>query len=117
MNQSNYTNGSLTGELSPQTLQAQNRQFKGTGGVSQENRSSGFIPAFQDTLTGTVYRSCFANGAFAPVHVLDGLPSALVMQRSSSGRVVAVIDSVIAGFLRGGRFYTRNEAVNAMGGY
>ncbi len=103
---------SPVGELGRQTLEAQNRQFKGTGGVSQENRSVGFVPAFLDTLTGTVYRSCFANGQLAPVHVLDGLPSELVTKKSISGRVVAVIDSVIAGFLREGRFYTRSEAAN-----
>ena len=62
---------SETHGVSPQELEAQNRQFKGTGGVSEENRSLGFRPAFLDEKTGTIYLSCYTNGQIAPFHLLD----------------------------------------------
>lgn len=98
-------------------LREQNRRFKSTGGVSRENRSKGFLPAFSDTGTGAVYLSRFADGRVAPVHVLDGLPAELVTERSASGRVTAVKASICAGFVRNGEFFTREEAANevAMG--
>lgn len=100
--------------MTPGRLVAQNRRFKGSGGISQENRAGGFLPAFADTATGATYRSCFADGNPAPIHLLDGLPAELVVARSASGRVTAVKDSVVAGFLRAGRFYTREQAAEAM---
>ena len=54
--------------------------------------------------------SRFANGAPAPVHVLDGLPDAWVSHRDAQGRVVRARCSVIAGFLLGEQFYTREQA-------
>ena len=60
--------------LSARTLRQQNRAFRGTGGVSAENRALGFAPAFLDTQTGAVYRACFADGRPAPMHLLEGLP-------------------------------------------
>ena len=105
-------NGISGSVLTRQTLLAQNREFKGSGGVSQENQSIGFVPAFQDFRTGAVHRSRFSNGRPAPIHVLDGLPPELVLKKSDNGRVVALIDSVIAGFLRNSQFYTRREAAN-----
>lgn len=99
--------------LTPRGLLAQNRRFKGTKGVSQENRSSGFRPAFSDTHTGTVYLSRFADGRPAPMHLLDGLPGCLVVERSASGRVTAVKKSVCAGFVKDGKFYTREQAAAA----
>lgn len=100
--------------LTPRCLQEQNRRFKGTQGVSQENRGSGFVPAFFDSSTGTVHRSCFADGRPAPMHLLDGLPAELVIERSPSGRVTAVRESVQAGFVRNGKFYTREQAAKAI---
>ena len=91
-------------------LREQNRRFRGTGGVSRDGRSSGFVPAFFDTLTGTVYPSRFADGRPAPLHLLDGLPAELVETRSATGRVIAAKRTVLAGFLRNGRSYTREQA-------
>lgn len=99
---------------SAQGLKKQNRQFKGTGGVSQENRSLGFRPAFLDSGTGSVYLSRFADGRPAPMHLLEGLPAALAVKHSASGRIAAVKASVIAGFLRNGQFYTRDQAAKAV---
>ena len=100
--------------MTPGRIKAQNRRYEGTGGVSQENRGGGFLPAFADTVTGATYPSRFADGRPAPIHLLDGLPAELVVARSASGRVTVVKDSVVAGFLRAGRFYTRAQAAEAM---
>ena len=91
-------------------LAAQNRRFEGTGGVSGENRTLGFLPAFADICTGAVYLSRFADGRLAPMHLLEGLPEKIVEQRGSGGRVTMIKDSVIAGFVRDGQFYTREQA-------
>ena len=95
-------------------LRMQNHEFKGTGGMSRGNRSQGFVPAFRDSCTDTVYLSRFADGRIAPIHMLDGLPSKLVIRKTSSGRVIEVSDSVISGFLRSDRFYTRAQAAEAI---
>ena len=100
--------------LTAQTLRRQNQVFRGTGGVSAENRTQGFVPAFLDTQTGAVYRACFADGRPAPMHLLDGLPPAVVAIRDPTGRVTALKSSVQAGFLRAERFYTREQAAAAL---
>jgi hypothetical protein len=97
-----------------QELQDQNRRFKGTGGVSQENRSYHFLPAFLDTQTGAIYLSRFADGRIAPLHLLDGLPPELVVEKTVSRKLMAAKDSVTAGFLHCGRFYTRGQAAKAV---
>ncbi|MCB1909879.1 MAG: hypothetical protein KDH15_21170 [Rhodocyclaceae bacterium] len=96
------------------TLGLENRTFHGTGGVSAGNREEGFRPAFRDAQTGRVYASRFASGQPAPFHLLDGLPDELVIARHASGRVIAVKPSIASGFVRRGRFYTRDEAARAV---
>ncbi|MCB1825403.1 MAG: hypothetical protein KDJ54_12820 [Candidatus Competibacteraceae bacterium] len=96
------------------TLRRQNQVFRGTGGVSAENRTLGFVPAFLDTQTGVVYRACFADGRPAPMHLLDGLPPTVVASRDPTGRVTTLKSSVQAGFLRAERFYTREQAAAAL---
>ena len=98
------------GLLSQQCLEEENRRFKGSRGISQNNRSAGFIPAFRDSTTGTCIISRFADGSPAPVHVLDGLPHAWVTRYDAEGHVTAVRKGIISGFLRGLSFYTREEA-------
>lgn len=100
--------------LSPQQLKIENRRFRGRGGVSAENRSEGFRPAFLDTQTQVIYPSRFADGRPAPFHLLDGLPDELVLARAPGGRVVSVKSSVISGFVRAGRFFNREEAAAAL---
>ncbi len=100
--------------LTTRTLRRQNQMFRGTGGVSAENRTLGFVPVFLDTQTGAVYRACFADGRPAPMHLLDDLPSAVVASRDPTGRVTALKSSVQAGFLRAERFYTREQAAAAL---
>ncbi|UTW12583.1 sigma-54-dependent Fis family transcriptional regulator [Marinobacterium rhizophilum] len=100
-------------ELTPAVLRLQNEVFRGSGGVSDENREMGFRPAFYDMETGEVYPSCFANGLPAPMHLLDGLPPELVLARHDSGRVSAVRSGLVAGFMRHGHFFTRAQAALA----
>ncbi|MEA3278744.1 MAG: hypothetical protein U9Q81_26280 [Pseudomonadota bacterium] len=95
-------------------LERENETFSGTGGVSAGNRSRGFWPAFRDERTGRVFVSRFGDGRFAPMHLLDGLPEDLVLTRSAGGQVLAVKETVISGFLRSGRFYSRTEAALAL---
>lgn len=98
--------------LSKVVLQNENVRFLGTGGRSEENRSAGFRPAFLDEETRIVYPSRFVDGMLAPFHLLDGLPDDLVVSRHPSGRVARVKPSVISGFVRDARFYTRDEAAS-----
>jgi hypothetical protein len=98
----------------PTTLENENRRYKGSGGISQENYHCGFLPAFLDTSTGSIHLSRFADGRMALIHLLDGLPEQLVLQRGAFDRVIAVKSSVTAGFFRDGRFYTREQAAQAM---
>lgn len=99
-----------TALFTAQTLRQQNQHFRGTGGVSAENRSQGFAPAFLDTATQQIYRACFADGRPAPMHLLEGLPPAVVAARDATGRVVALKSTVLAGFVREQQFYTREQA-------
>lgn len=96
--------------LNSTVLERENQVFHGTGGCSEENRGLGFLPAFMDAVTRMIYRSCFADGRPAPFHLLDGLPDEVVVERAPSGRVAAIRGSLVAGFIRDGRFYTREEA-------
>ncbi len=96
------------------TLETENRSFQGTPGISQRNRHMGFMPGFLDRDTGCVYLSCGGDGTPCRVHVLDGLPEHLVVKRNARGRVSSVKGSIIAGFLRDGRFYTREQAAEAV---
>lgn len=95
-------------------LQQENRDFAGTGGRSQANRGLGFRPAFLDCSTMAIHLSRFADGSLAPLHVLDGLPDDVVIDRLPSGRVAQAKSTLVAGFERGGYFYTRSAAARAV---
>jgi hypothetical protein len=99
-----------SGALTRVRLARESARHAGTGGASEVNRDLGFRPAFLDHDTGVVYESRFADGRQAPVHVLDGLPDCLVQHRRADGRVASVRGTVEAGFVRAGRFYTREDA-------
>ncbi len=100
--------------LTPEMLQCTSLSFAGTYGVSQENRQLGFAPGFRDEETGAVYISCWSDGTPAPFHALDGLPDHLILARGPSGRAVAVKASIVAGFIRWGLFYTRDQAAHCL---
>jgi len=100
--------------LTTETLTRQNRAFAGTGGVSEQNRCGGFRPAFHDLASGRTALARFADGRPAPMHLLDGLPKEWLVQRDTAGRVKAIKATIIAGFVREGLFYTREEAAAAL---
>lgn len=104
----------MSGAMTDSRLERENVRYAGTGGVSRENRRYGFRPAFMDLETAAVYLARFADGRPAPFHLLDGLPDALVLSRDAAGRVVEIRPSVISGFEQQGRFYTRDEAAEAL---
>ena len=96
--------------LSARGLERERRAYRQTGGVSEHNRQQGFRPAFRDLNTGRVYPSCRADGELAGFHCLDGLPEELVLSRDARGGVCGVKPGVESGFVRDGRFFTREEA-------
>jgi hypothetical protein len=100
--------------LSKRYLLLEAATYRGKGGVSAENQTLGFVPAFKDTATGIVYPATFADGRPAPYHVLDGLPDELVIARDRRGVAAQVVGTIIAGFLRKGVFFTREEAAAAV---
>lgn len=101
------------GILSQQLLKRQNLEFAESAGISQNNRQFGFSPAYQDSLSGRVELSRFADGRPAPLHLLDGLPEEWVTSRDAHGHVQKLRAGIIAGFARNGRFYTREQAARA----
>jgi len=96
--------------LTKALLAIETTQYRGTGGVSENNRGLGFQPAFVDRETGTVHLSRFPDGRPAPCHLLDGLPAEIVLVRDRRGRVTRVKASVVSGFVHGERFYTCDQA-------
>jgi len=96
------------------TLRQQNAYYRDTGGVSRNNRGAGFAPAFCDSETGRTELSRFAGGAPAPCHLIDGLPDDWVVARDAAGHTTAVKQTVVVGFVRNGRFYTREQAMRAV---
>jgi len=104
----------MTQRMTAERLELENHAFAGSGGVSQENHSRGFCPAFYDEETGAIELSRFSNGTPAPVHLLEGLPEAWVVERDVNGMIRSIKQSVIAGFVCGGLFYTRQQAAQAI---
>ena len=100
--------------LTEDRLQEESQAFSGTPGVSRENRAHGFIPAFYDMDTGRVEISRYRNGQPAPMHLMHGLPDCWVVERDASFLPTAILQSIIAGFVRDGCFYTRAEAMDAV---
>lgn len=100
--------------LTRNRIRRENLAFAGTGGVSRENRCRRFTPAFRDDATGQVELSRYANGLLAPMHLIDGLPREWVCARDEQGRPSAVKATIVAGFVRDGQFYTREQAASAI---
>ena len=96
--------------MTPDQLVSEKAAYRNTGGVSECNRQEGFRPAFMDMESGIVYPSRNPDGTDALCHRIDTLPEALVLSRHIDGRVASIKGSVVAGFQRHGRFYTRDEA-------
>lgn len=102
--------------MTPDQLVSEKAAYRNTGGVSECNHAEGFRPAFMDLETGIVYPSVNPDGTEACCHRVDTLPEALVLSHRADGRVEAIKGSVVAGFQRNGRFFTRDEAARIVDG-
>jgi len=98
--------------MTQQSLHDENVLYAGTFGLSQNNRSCGFVPGYLHATTGVYVISRFADGSPAPVHLLDGLPESWIEERGKGGHVTKTCPGIVPGFLLDGRFYTREEALN-----
>jgi len=96
-------------------LREENEIYAGTGGVSENNACARFLPAFMDRSTGRVEPARKENGTPAPMHLLFGLPEEWVSARDVDGHITALKDTIVAGFVRDGVFYTREQAACACG--
>ena len=101
------------GVVTQQSLDDENVRYAGTLGRSQNNRCCGFVPGYLHTTTGVYVISRFADGSPAPLHLLDGLPESWIEERGQDGHVIRTCPGIVSGFLRDGRFYTREEALQA----
>lgn len=101
-------------QLDSQKLHLENRQFANTCGLSTNNASQAFVPAFRNEQTGEVALARFADGRVAPMHLIINLPEAWATARNARGQISAVLECVVAGFVRKGQFFTRAEAAAAV---
>lgn len=106
----------ITDVLDHRALERQTRAYERTGGTSRVSKELGFRPAFKDAETSKVYLSKDRHGRCACVHLLDGLPDDVVLARGKDGRVSAVKGSLVAGFVKDGRFYDRDQAACEVAG-
>ena len=80
-------------------IASQSQLHEETGRTAAEQS---FRPAFLDFRTCTVYMSRFSDGRLAPIHLLDGVPAEVLAR-----------GTLIAGYERGGFFYTRRMVARA----
>lgn len=95
-----------------QTLRMENLAFGGTNGISQNNRDSGFLPAFRDKRSGRVEIARTRVGLPASFHLIEWLPREWARSVTDSGRISSLRSGIVSGFVRDGVFYTREEAAN-----
>ncbi len=95
--------------MNKRVLRFENKKFAGTRGISENNRDMNFYPAFLDKRDGRVEVARTQSGGTAPCHLIDWLPSEWAKAVDLKGRVQALKPEIIAGFVRDGIFYTREE--------
>lgn len=99
--------------MNTQVLQKENRAYADTCGISQNNRILGFVPAFKQLSSGRVELARMQNGSPAPMHMINWLPAEWAASRSVDGTISCLIPGIIAGFVRDGVFYTREQTAGA----
>jgi len=106
------------GDMTMQEVDQGTDKYRGKGGISSEAKTSGFQAAFRDNETNEVAipMTDIGKGQTVPsgVHIFDGLPDNFVTEKNNYGEPIAVKGSVEAGFVRDGKFYTREEASAAL---
>ena len=95
--------------LTSTALAEENRRCAHRRAVSANGASMRFLPAFRDTVSGETHLSLLPNGSVSPLHLLDGLPEHWILARDYRQRITAVRSSIIIGFVRNGKFYTREQ--------
>ena len=98
-----------------QTLLAEHQAFENTCGVSANNWSDGFRPAFLDKRTGEIELSRNKDGSLAPYHLIDWLPHDWGQVLGCDGAVKRLRQDIVAGFERDGTFYTREQLIEYQG--
>lgn len=69
----------------------------------------GFTPAFRDLTTHETHLSVTAEGDIACVHIIENLPIEWVTEWDNLGYPKALKETVIAGFIRAGQFFTFHD--------
>jgi hypothetical protein len=69
----------------------------------------GFLPAFRDLKDGRTHLASTQEGNIASMHILDGLPLEWAEEIDTHGRIITLRDGIMAGFMRGERFFTLDE--------
>ena len=95
--------------MNNQTLRSENQAFAGTKGVSQNNESYGFKPAFLDRNTGRVEQARLENGQPATIHIIDWLPKEWAGSFYPDGRIKILIPGINAGVVCNTIFYNREQ--------
>ena len=95
--------------MNKRVLRFENKEFAGTPGVSENNRDMNFYPAFLNKRDGRVEVARTQNGNAAPCHLIDWLPAEWAKAVDMKGRVQSLKSEIIAGFVKDGVFYTREE--------
>ena len=91
-------------------ITAESEPYDGTCGESRVACQNRFAPAFCNRADGRVELARLPNGNPAPMHLITALPQAWAARCDAKGHVLALIDSIEAGFVKNGRFYSREEA-------
>lgn len=84
--------------------------YNGTCGESVVACQHKFLPAFCNREDGRIELARLPNGKPAPMHLIAKLPKVWAARCDGKGNVLELIDSIVAGFVKNGRFYTREEA-------
>ena len=94
-------------------VRSASQAFRGTCGESLEAVRHRFLPAFIDLKDGRVELARLADGQPAPMHLICHLPLEWAVQCDAQGHVIELKDSIEAGFVRDGRYFSREEAAAA----
>jgi len=96
------------GELTHGKLGDEVKQFKGTGGISSENK---LTAGFRHKKTGEIFEAKDETGRNTSIHLLGGIPAKYVTEVDPrDGVTIAVSGDIEAGFIKDGKFLTREEA-------
>lgn len=100
--------------LNQSQVEHQYSHYKQSGPALFGDAAFGFMPAFMDVLSEEIHLSTYDDGTPAVLHVLDGLPVSWIGEWGDDGRPDSVRLGIVAGFMRGGCFYTIDDIMNSL---